>query len=245
MNRQEAQFLLQSYRPNGEDAADPHFQEALELAQRDPELKAWLEEQTALDAAISGKLKTISPPAHLKSAILAGRTVIEPVSWWRQPAWVAAAACLALLITAMSFWFTLRPSATFDHYRSDMATFLSTKLDRLDVNTSDMVQVQQWLADRNAHGDLVLPEGLRQLQGLGCRIVDWQGEKVALICFKLEGPQELHLFVVNRDTFRKAPPEGAPQFAKDGTWTTASWTRAGKVYVLAGQGDRGLLWKYL
>ena len=36
-DRDNAKLLLSAYRPNGADAQDPVFKEALELAQRDPE----------------------------------------------------------------------------------------------------------------------------------------------------------------------------------------------------------------
>jgi hypothetical protein len=40
-DRDNAKLLLSAYRPNGADAQDPVFKEALELTQRDPELARW------------------------------------------------------------------------------------------------------------------------------------------------------------------------------------------------------------
>jgi hypothetical protein len=73
MDRTEAENILQLYRPNNiEDRNDPLMTEALELLDHDTELKAWFEEQQALDAKISTELSSIEPPADLKNAILMG-----------------------------------------------------------------------------------------------------------------------------------------------------------------------------
>ena len=67
-----AKFLLTAYRPNGADAQDPVFRDALEQAARDPELGAWFKEQRGFDSMIADKLSGIEPPATLRSAILVG-----------------------------------------------------------------------------------------------------------------------------------------------------------------------------
>jgi len=78
MNKQEAQFILESYRPGTEDDSDPTFKEALELARKDPELMAWLKESEAFDTLISQGLQSITPPAGLKETILQGATRERP-----------------------------------------------------------------------------------------------------------------------------------------------------------------------
>ena len=63
---------MNAYRPNGADAQDPVFRDALEQAARDPELGAWFKEQRGFDLMIADKLSGIEPPATLRSAILDG-----------------------------------------------------------------------------------------------------------------------------------------------------------------------------
>ena len=88
MNNEEAKLILQAYRPGGQDANDPRFREALEQAQRDPELARWFANEQALDSRISAKVQAaIKPPAHLKSQLLAQRKIVRPVAWWKMPAW--------------------------------------------------------------------------------------------------------------------------------------------------------------
>lgn len=234
MNNEEAKLILQAYRPGGQDANDPRFREALEQAQRDPELARWFANEQALDSRISAKVKaSITPPAHLKSQLLAQRKIVSPVAWWRQPVWqLAAAACVALLVTLGVLWFAPADQAQFAAYRNKMAEFADNKLDRLDLMSRDVAEVRRWLAQKESHGDLVLPAGLNGRPSLGCRLLDWKGHKVSLICFELENKQVAHLLVVDSAAFKNAPTE-SPVFNQVGNVATASWTRDGKTYVIA------------
>ena len=237
MNNEEAKLILQAYRPGGQDANDPRFREALEQAQRDPELARWFANEQALDSRISDKVKAaIKPPAHLKSQLLAQRKIVRPVAWWKMPAWqLAAAACLALLVTITVVW--LKPVRTtgFAQYRNEMADFAGHKLDRLDLMSRDLPEVRRWLAQKESHGNLVIPAGLDGLPSLGCRLLDWKGHKVSLVCFELENKQVAHLLVVDSTAFKDAPAE-SPVFNQVGDVATASWSRGGKTYVVASKG---------
>jgi hypothetical protein len=73
MTNARAKFLLSVYRPNGADAEDPAFKEALAQAQRDPTLGSWFREQQAFDELIFAKLRSIEVPANFPTAILGGR----------------------------------------------------------------------------------------------------------------------------------------------------------------------------
>ncbi len=236
MNNEEAKLILQAYRPGGQDANDPRFREALEQAQRDPELARWFANEQALDSRISGKLKaSLATPAHLKAQLLAQRKIVQSTVWWKQPVWqLAAAACLALLVTVAAVWFTSGRSEGFAKYRTAMTEFAGNKLDRPDLMSRDVTEVRRWLAQKESHGDLVLPVGLNGRPSLGCRLLDWKGHKVSLVCFELENKQVAHLLVVDSSAFRDAPTE-SPVFNQVGNVATASWSRGGKTYIVASQ----------
>lgn len=73
MERDEAKAILELCRPGStDDQHDPLIAEALGLLETDAELKAWFEEQQALDVRIGETFNAIEPPADLKSSILAG-----------------------------------------------------------------------------------------------------------------------------------------------------------------------------
>jgi len=95
MTNQDAKLVLSAYRPNGADARDPFFEQALQQAKLDPELMEWFQKQRAFDRVIVAKLRTIEPPAGLNSQILQGfgpfgclviRSVLgllwRPRFWW-------------------------------------------------------------------------------------------------------------------------------------------------------------------
>jgi hypothetical protein len=69
MTNEDAKLVLSAYRPNGEDARDPFFEQALQQAKLDPELMEWFEKQRAFDRVIIAKIRTIEPPASLNSQI--------------------------------------------------------------------------------------------------------------------------------------------------------------------------------
>jgi len=241
MNSEEAKLILQAYRPGGQDANDSRFREALEQAQHDPELARWFANEQALDSRISAKVRaSITPPTHLKSQLLAQRKIVRPVSWWRRPVWqLAAAACLALVVTIAAVWLKPASSIGFVQYRADMAEFAGKKLDRLDLMSRDMAEVRRWLAQKEWHGDLVLPAGLDGRPSLGCRLLDWKGHKVTLVCFELENKQVAHLLVVDSAAFKDAPTE-SPVFNQVGEVATASWSRGGRTYLVASTGGNQL-----
>ena len=245
MNNNEAKFILQAYRPGGEDASDPQFAEALQQVQRDPELANWFAQERSLDSAIIRKLKESPIPSHLKATILAGRKIIQPVhSWKRQAAW-AVAASLVLLLSLVALWTRTGREPGLADYRGAMARMLSSKEYTLDLTTADVRQIQQWLGTHNGHGDFVLPAGLSGFPGHGCLVLNWQGKRVSMICLRTQSNGIVHLFVIDRLDLRGAPPPGTRQFAAAGEWMTASWTQDDKTYLLTGRADRTALEKML
>jgi hypothetical protein len=243
MNRQEAKFILSAYRPGGQDASDPQFQEALALAKADPELGMWFAEELERDAEISRKLNSIQAPAGLRSNILAGQKMSRPEGIARR-AWLAWAACLVALLSGLMFWMQRPAQAEFALFEREMTGFVTQQLDHLDYHTEDIMEIKDWLARHGAHDDFILPAGLASVPGLGCRVLDWRGNAVTLVCFR-RGSEEAHLLVLDRNAVRNAPQPGDTQFGQSGFWTTASWSRGEKVYMLTAKGDRESVARFL
>ncbi|MEO0018966.1 MAG: hypothetical protein RLZZ522_2249 [Verrucomicrobiota bacterium] len=70
MDREQARFILSSFRAGGADRADPGFAAALELADADPELGQWLASERAFDAAFAAALVRVPLPEPLRQHIL-------------------------------------------------------------------------------------------------------------------------------------------------------------------------------
>ncbi len=66
MDNLEAKFVLNAYRPGGQDANDPRFAEALEQVRRDPVLERWFVDSIAFDMAMTEKLRAIEVPPDLR-----------------------------------------------------------------------------------------------------------------------------------------------------------------------------------
>lgn len=233
MNRDQARLLLQVYRPGGQDADDPEFADALELAAKDQVLAQWFAEEQSFDAALSRGLKESPVPADLKASILADWKVVELSPWWRaRPRIAAVAAGFAVLFGLAGLWFTSR-AASFAGFRNEIVQLAWSGEQHLDLRTSDHREIRQWLNQRGAMGDFALPVGLRNLPTVGVRSLDWQGHKVGMVCF-LDGPMHMHLFVMERTDFSDTPLRDVPQFEDCAGWKTVSWSQAGKTYVLSG-----------
>jgi hypothetical protein len=70
MDKEQARFILRSFRPDGADADDHDFAEALALAMRDRELGEWLADERAMDAAFANALSAVRIPESLREDIL-------------------------------------------------------------------------------------------------------------------------------------------------------------------------------
>ena len=241
MNKQEAKFILQAYRPGGEDAADPQFAEALEVARQTPELTQWLSEETALDEALGRKLQDTPVPEDLKEKILVSRKLIQVTPRWRQPAWLAAAASVALMLGLLvSLQSPAKPGQEFTDYRQSMIEFAQHRMDGLDYKSETIPDIRQWLANRSIHGGFVAPASLAGLPAKGCRLLQWNDQQVALICFSTDA-EPVHLYVLDYNEMQGVPPSEQPDVRTLGDWQTTGWSQGGKVYLAASRGNSKLM----
>ncbi len=246
MNSQEAKLILQAYRLGGQDAADPLFQEALDQLKRDPELANWFAHERVIEMRVQTKIRdALKPPAHLKAHLLAQGRIIRPVARWRQPMWLAAAASIALLGILATTWLKRSNAPEFAAFRQTMVQNAMQTTDHVSFETHDLTKIQQWLKDRDMDTNFDLPLALRDHPAEGCRVVNWNGQRVALICYVLNGGDHLDLFVLDSARFRGFTRTETPEFAQTDGLMTASWTRGNKTYLLATSGGEAVLRKYL
>ncbi len=71
MDKEQARFVLRSFRPDGADAGDPDFAEALALAMGNRELGEWLASERAFDADFAKALGSVDLPETLREDIMA------------------------------------------------------------------------------------------------------------------------------------------------------------------------------
>lgn len=237
MDNEQAKLILHAYRPGGEDAADPFFAEALEQARRDPGLRDWLADQRAFDEAMRRALQAEEPPPGLRDAIrLTCKVTPLPTRKSRRiplPGLLALAAAVAILL-AVGFLLVPQPrdnpvpsltAATFA--RQAVALAESGKIS-LGKMSPDSGELRGWLAAQGSPSQFDLPPGLRDVPGLGCQSLTFDGKKVSLMCFLLAENQIVHVFVVEEGSLEGAPPSGRPVLHSTDGRAWATWSAGEK-----------------
>ncbi len=245
MDEQEARLILQAYSPGEANKGDPHFDEALKEAARNPALARWFAEEQAFDRALAAHLDTMPAPSGLKTRILAQAT---PPATAGSSRWIiglaGVAGLLFLLVQVVSLWRApASGAAALPDYAREMTSFVQLP-PPLEMESQNLGAIKNWLAQKEAP-PMDVPPHLAALQPVGCRVLSFRGHDVTLICFHRNGNQLAHLFVVDRAAFPELKSGAAPVFAREGEWTTASWMEKDRVYMIAVQGDRAAVQRYL
>ncbi len=237
MNREEAKFVLGAWPIAGADGDDHQLAEALRWAQQDHELGEWFERERALDAVIARKLQTLRPSPNLRWELLAAQKVIPISRWRRRVALFAAAAAVVILAFTLAASRSIAPPAlAIEDFAGYVARAAST-LDHLDLHTRNLPEIRAWLRKGQAPSEFALPSAFAETTRVGCRVFDWQGKRVSLICFALGPDQVAHMFVVERSGLRNAPARQRVRVADGpGGIATAVWTDDLNAYVVALRG---------
>lgn len=239
MNNQEAKFILSAYRPNGSDGHDPAFGDALRQAQTDPELGAWLGRARAHDAAVAGKLAEVPMPAGLRESILAGaRASSTARSVWRHPAWMAAAAAVAVLVvSAAALW----PSPALA--KAPLVKFAlqdAKEVSKHGGHGDPAHALQVALSDTSKRLGQSVPLDFAALQRTGCRTLEIDGRPVLEVCFNRKGTW-LHCYVARLSDFPRFAARQALGFAVAESTSAAAWTDGVNLFVVAGSVGRETL----
>ncbi|HEY2801227.1 MAG TPA: hypothetical protein VGI85_11570 [Chthoniobacterales bacterium] len=244
MDDAEARLILQSYRPG--DASEPRFTEALRTTSDNPELARWFAEEQAFDRAVAAHLENWPAPFGLKTRILAqAETPVRP----RKMPWILGAvgfaAVVLLAAEGVNYWRSpakrTTPSAD---YAREMTSFIELA-PPLEMKSEDLTQIKDWLGKQRVAA-MEVPSRLAALEPIGCRVLSYRGHRVTLICFHREEKGRLaHLFVVDRAALPKMKPGEKPIFDNESGWMTATWAEGNRIYMIALQGGRTAIERYL
>ncbi len=254
MTNDEAKFMLQGYRPNGQDADDQAFAPALAQAAKDPTLRQWFEREQAFDAVVATKLKQVSAPAGLRESILAGTKLSSPPvtarrAWWRQPWGMAMAAAAAVAVILMSV--SNREGQAIAAVPGIEAILRVAQLDlqgnhpRDSKHADELGSVAAWLENPATKlGVDKMPLDLAAMKAAGCRSIDIAGREVLEICFKRETGW-YHVYLTPRVGFDDGSLHREPMFHEQGQFAAASWANDNFIVLVAGTSGteslRGLL----
>jgi hypothetical protein len=252
MTSQETKEALLLFRPDVDDERDPDFAPALAHMRDDPELKKWFEQHCAMQRAVFAGFDRLPLPEGLKEQILSERP--RPISLTNRRKTVAlvlAAVPILLLLTFGVVYFRAPTKTDFPTYRLAMVG-KTIRYPKMDLLTEDLDKIRQYVAEHGGQKDYVLPIGLQKVAGTGCKVFDWRGKKVSMVCFnsgKNGNPKspDLFLFVVDRVAVQEpsghcGPP--TPDVVDVRSRATASWIDGEKTYLLAGDGSQEFLKQY-
>jgi hypothetical protein len=249
MNNREAKFMLSAYRPSGQDANDPRFAEALEQVHRDPILQHWFDESVVFDAAMTQKLSATPVPSDLRESILTGVKVTGAPHWknrWRK--WAIAAAVVLSATLGVLLWHNTRPAPVAGWQLQALDAILSSiaqnesHFDVISPNPADLVK---WLRENSAPTGKKLPNDLDKLPSIGCKTFFWHGKPVSLICFTLPEGRAIHLVMTTVSTESDRAIKYEAKVIQQGHWATATWREGNMIYMLALEGSRDELRRYL
>lgn len=250
------------YRPGGQDAADPQFAAALEFARQDAELGEWLARQRAFDELMSQSLKAVAVPARLRASLLAQAPALRVAApsrrapwqqavaaffntpiipekrilnspWWGRWSVRAAAAMCALLLVAVPVALSSLQPQVFTRYLNDIVAASWDDTRHLELRTNDLATVRQWLQTQQVDSTFAVPPALQTATLHGASVLNWNGRKVAFLCY-LDGLQHLHFLVSDLADAPDAPSPEMLKVTESNHWTTYSWVENQTAYVLTG-----------
>jgi hypothetical protein len=230
MTNQEAQFILDAYRPNGRDANEPMFAEALRQAQQDPTLNEWFAREQKHAATVASKLREIAPPPGLREAILAGARVSESPKrdWWTQPSWLAIAASVALMAAAGAWIWSV--GAPLRRLEAVVVTdALHAQHGSHGAPSNALIAM---LSQPSTRMGGTLPVDFATLKLSGCRTVSFAGRDLLEVCFARDGG-EFHLYMARREDFPGLKAREIARIDERDGLGMATWSDAGYHYVLA------------
>lgn len=237
MNDDEAKLILQCARPGGQDDHDAAIREAMEQLSANAGAMENATAQRTLDAVTGQRLRDLEPPADLRRKILAGARLSRPRPWYLRPAWLAAAAAIAVAATlALKFWpagqAPLFAAISLSDFRTATTQLLNEgpsleKMGNMDV-------VREHIAGHSRIKSVPVPENLCHCPGgaIGCAIFKISGQEVPLICFNAGRQGTVHLFTLDASALKDHP--GGPIYSPVNGWHTLAWTSGNKLLLLAG-----------
>ncbi len=175
---------------------------------------------------------------------IAARKFQSPHLTWTRAILLAAIAAVVAVAFLFMWTNSLRPSASVADYRDEMISF--AKIDpTLEMRSTQLSDVMTWLETTHGMSGVVIPEKVKTMEPVGCRMLRFRGHDVGLICFRRANGNLLHLFVIDRAAFPQLPGQNRPQFSSQGEWMTAAWSDGQHAYLLAVQGDQSSLESFL
>lgn len=249
--------ILEAYRPGQDLETDPEVRAALDATSGNAGLQAWRASVQAFDAAFGAQLRGVPVPEGLQARILEARSrqgkspsagQTGKLLKWIHPAALAAAAAIIILL-ALSFTFWRQPGGSAAPVAAQpeipgLAETTRTLYASLSPSFKSQrgEEIQRYIQQ---HGGMVPenpPSGFTWDRSFACDIVDVNGKKVSIICFKPQGREEVvHLFTFHREDFPNEQIPASPWLRPLDGAHSATWGDEKAIHVLvSGSGEENL-----
>lgn len=222
MDNHAAKGLLAAYRPDGSDARDPVFREALEQCEAEPSLRTWFETEKDFDRRCADALQSLPVPAGGKRETLAWMEM-EPTdkrSGGRgNPilTWLTGLGLAASLVLAFWLFGPNDGEGTLIERDGFQISQLAEQALPLQHQGRDPQALLAWLKARGAPRPGTIPESLRGAEGIGCRVYQTEGGgSIGLVCLELNG-RIVHVLAFDEKA-RELLEKPTPSHWREGDW---------------------------
>jgi hypothetical protein len=145
---------------------------------------------------------------------------------------------VAAVVVLAGFLFTLtRPhTESLSAFRQTMTLCALQHHGHITYEANDLSKIDAWLQSNGAATNFDLPPEIQAVGTQGCRVIDWNKQKVTMICFfSKEKGKHLDLFIIDDPNGAVLPADHTPQFVVKNGLMTACWSKNDKFYLLAGE----------
>ncbi len=220
------------------------YQKAQELIESDPDLRAEFEAERAYYDQHEEMLANVRLPESVRATIRekmrAAQAEDSKVLFFPKRA-LAFAAAAAVLIMVGGLIFTQMSSgpevvaqsgAELESLQTFAADQVAQRALDLDQHSDQPQELIAWLQGQGAPVSDEPPESLKGMSTMGCKVYDWNGHQVALVCFRTSAAEVVHLFVADRDIINVASAEQQAGSRRVHGRETLSWLDGEHAFVL-------------
>ncbi|MGJ8640612.1 MAG: hypothetical protein ACSHYA_14580 [Opitutaceae bacterium] len=208
--------------------------------------------QTALpnqyDDQITAAINSVQPPVWLKDSILKEAPQAKAAILRPRFKLMAIAAMLAVGFLTSFIYFKLLGNDQLNHasnFRDAAASYISDERFLLDLNSSSLTEIANWIKERNAPNFGELPAALLAENPIGCKELKWRDQTITLVCFHREDGTIAHLFIGNQNPEMRDLMADITQVMRVSDLETAGWSTEQQVYLLMGSDPSVNIQQYL
>jgi hypothetical protein len=149
--------------------------------------------------------------------------------------WVVGIAALIALtflgVFTVPAYRTMRTVQGIESFPAAMSYFIDAGRFTLDERSADIDELTAWVAE-NSGPVPELGNELRARAPIGCKLLNWRGETVTLLCFRAESGRIVHLFTVPRSRLGTGQWDSASRVESHHGRETVEWVHGDNAYVL-------------